>query len=246
MMKFLTGASVFAAAAVLAGPALAGNWSVAIEQNPATTNCGRATNIPVAGANSCSTAETAAQNLLKTLLNTPDCMSYGCKLGETAQMAKPTCVPNQFTRPNGDAATRWQIGIAWTCVAASPAGTPSGSPRVVDEDGKDCTGPRCPKGGKGQERPLVIVEVTPQTAAQLKASVCSLSATPCYVEKKDVELRVVTIHSPPETRQETAVLIRLRNGDICIGSLGACGSLSSGEKPTSKHIPESSMYINIR
>ena len=50
---------------------------------------------------------------------TPACLSYGCKAGETAQMAAPTCVPDPYTRPNGSSAIRWQIGLNWKCIAAS-------------------------------------------------------------------------------------------------------------------------------
>lgn len=96
-------------------PAIAQGWSVAIEQNAMLTNCGNATNIPVAGATDCTTAKAAAWSLLTTLLQTPNCMSSGCAPGYTISQGTSTCTPDPYTRPNGSAAMRWQVSWTWTC-----------------------------------------------------------------------------------------------------------------------------------
>jgi hypothetical protein len=103
---------------VLPDPAVASQgWSVAIEQNAMLTNCGSTKNIPVAGASDCTTAKTAAWNLLTTLLSTPNCMNSGCPKGYAIAQGVSSCKPDPYTRPNGSPAMRWQVGWTWTCVA---------------------------------------------------------------------------------------------------------------------------------
>lgn len=121
MKKLLTLALALAVLAVLTGPAVAQqqSWSVAIEQNPMLTNCGATTNIPVAGAGtpgSCATAIPAAQNLLTTLLATPNCMVPHCPAGYTMTPGVPSCTPDPYTLPNGQQRTRYQVNLKWNCV----------------------------------------------------------------------------------------------------------------------------------
>lgn len=117
MKKLLTLALALAVLAVLTGPAVAQqSWSVAIEQNPMLTNCGNTMNIPVAGANSCATAITAAWTLLNTLLAIPNCMGPSCPAGSTMTQGVPSCTPDPYTRPNGSPAIRYQVSLKWNCV----------------------------------------------------------------------------------------------------------------------------------
>ncbi len=69
MKNLITLARFVVTLAVFVLPAVAqASWSVAIEQNQMSTNCGTTTNIPVDGASDCASAKTAAWNLLTTLL----------------------------------------------------------------------------------------------------------------------------------------------------------------------------------
>jgi len=102
-----------------ATPAVAGSWNVAIEQNAMQTTCGGKSNIPVSGASDCTTAVSAAQALLNTLVNTPNCMAH-CPAGQQAQQFTNSCTPDPYTRPNGSPAMRWQVNIKWACVAPPP------------------------------------------------------------------------------------------------------------------------------
>jgi hypothetical protein len=120
MKTLLKLALAFPMLAVLTGPAAAqGGWSVAIEQFPGLTNCGNTTNIPVAGATDCTSAQAAAWNLLTTLLQTPNCMSPGCPTGSTIAQGVSSCTPDPYTHPNGSPAIRWQVSWTWNCTASA-------------------------------------------------------------------------------------------------------------------------------
>lgn len=93
------------------------SWSIAIEQNPMSTNCGNTKNIPVAGASDCTSAKAAAWSLLTTLLQTPNCMSPGCPAGSTITQGVSSCKPDPYTRPNGSQAMRWQVSWTWNCLS---------------------------------------------------------------------------------------------------------------------------------
>lgn len=122
MKRFLTPVLALAVLAVFADPAIAqGSWSVAIEQNAMSTNCGGTPNIPVAGATDCTTAKAAAWNLLTTLFQTPNCMNPGCPSGSTITQGVSTCTPDPYTRPNGSPAMRWQVSWTWSCVPPPPS-----------------------------------------------------------------------------------------------------------------------------
>jgi hypothetical protein len=117
MKKILISALVFSLLLVFSGSAYAQTgWSVAIEEYPGLTNCGNATNIPVAGATDCETAKAAAWNLLTTLLKIPGCLNPGCPPGSNITQGVSTCKYDPYTRPNGTQAKRWQISWTWKCV----------------------------------------------------------------------------------------------------------------------------------
>ncbi len=117
MKKLRTLGLAFATLALSTGLAVAQGWSVAIEQNPALTNCGNTTNIPVAGASDCTTATSAAWSLLTTLLQTPNCMGPACPAGSTIDLGVSSCTPDPYTRPNGSQAIRWQVSWTWNCLS---------------------------------------------------------------------------------------------------------------------------------
>src|ERR1043165_8126640 len=123
-MKIFVSLIAIALIALMAMPAAAQGWSVAIEENPGLTSCGTVKDIPVAGATDCDSAKKAALDLLQKLQQIPGCGS-SCPAGSTMSSPVVTCKYDPYTRPSGAKANRWQIHVDWTCTPTKGSPSPA-------------------------------------------------------------------------------------------------------------------------
>lgn len=100
-------------------PTHAQSWHIAIEQNPMQTSSGTQTNIPVGAAHSCPQAINAALAVWNSAIK--NCVQARCPPNTTITAGTPSCTVDNYTRPNGSAATRYQVDIQYKCVTATPA-----------------------------------------------------------------------------------------------------------------------------
>ncbi len=108
---------------LVAMPAAAQGWSVAIEENAMHTSCGTVKDIPVAGATDCESAKKAALDLFQKLKQIPGC-GGSCPAGSAMSPPVVTCKYDPYTRPSGAKANRWQIHLGWTCTPTKVISVP--------------------------------------------------------------------------------------------------------------------------
>ncbi len=122
-MKTLVSLIAITVIALIAMPAAAQGWSVAIEENAGLTSCGTVKNIPVAGATDCESAKKAALELFQRLQKIHGCIGP-CPSGSTMSPPVLTCKYDPYTRPSGAKANRWQIQASWTCTPTKSISVP--------------------------------------------------------------------------------------------------------------------------